>query len=117
VKLISADGLEFLVDREIVRSHSGTLRKMLDSNFKDATDVAIQLPEMSGYILERVIFYLHHKQQYSKVTGRVPAFVRFFHFICIACYDELIPPVLVVAQVIEPEASFKMYLAAKYLDC
>jgi hypothetical protein len=76
VKLISAEGLEYLVDREIVRSHSGTLRKMLDSNFKEAMDGIIQLPEMSGYILERVVFYLHHKQQYSKITGRVPEFVR-----------------------------------------
>jgi elongin-C len=76
VKLVSAEGLEFFLDREVARNHSGTLRKMLDSQFKEATDNIIQLPEMSGYILERVVFYLHHKQQYSNVTGRVPEFVR-----------------------------------------
>jgi hypothetical protein len=89
VKLISAEGLEYLIDREIVRSHSGALRKMLDSNFKEAMDGIIQLPEMSGYILERVVFYLHHKQQYSKVTGRVPEFVRFA--ILVHCYERTHP--------------------------
>lgn len=77
VKLVSAEGLEFFIDREIARSHSVTLRKMLDSQFKEATDKIIQLPEMSGYILERVVCYLHHKQQYSNSTGQIPEFVSF----------------------------------------
>jgi elongin-C len=76
VKLVSAEGLEFFLDREVARAHSGTLRKMLDSQFKEATDNIIMLPEMSGHILEGVVFYLHYKQQYSNATGRIPEYVR-----------------------------------------
>lgn len=93
VKLISAEGHEFFMDREIAVAASKTIKLMLEGSFKEAQDNVIRFPDISGYTLERVIKYLHYKTQYSNSSSRIPEFI------------------------IEPEVALELLIAAKYLDC
>jgi len=93
VKLISAEGHEFFVDREIAVSASKTIRLMLEGSFREAQDNVIRFPEIAGYVLERVIKYFHYKAKHSNSTSRLPQFV------------------------IEPEVSLELLIAAKFLEC
>mmetsp|Transcript_58504 Transcript_58504/g.164005 ORF Transcript_58504/g.164005 Transcript_58504/m.164005 type:complete len:104 (+) Transcript_58504:90-401(+) len=93
VKLVSAEGHEFFLDRTIAMASSTTIRTMLEGRFREAQDNIISFPDISGYILERVVRYLHYKAQYSNSTARIPDFM------------------------IEPEVALELLIAAKYLDC
>lgn len=75
VKLVSAEGFEFFMDREIAIAHSKTIRLMLEGSFREAQDNVIRFPDMAGYVLERVVKYLHYKSQYSNASSRIPEFV------------------------------------------
>ena len=76
VKLVSAEGYEFYVDRQIAISSSTTIRTMLSGSFLEGKENIIRLPDMAGYILERLVRYMHYKAQYSNSTSRIPEFVR-----------------------------------------
>jgi transcription elongation factor B subunit 1 len=78
VKLISADGHEFFLDKDVAKI-SKTMNLMLVGSFREAQDNVIRFPDMTGYILERVIQYLHYKAQYSHSTARIPEFVSALH--------------------------------------
>ena len=93
VKLVSAEGHEFIMDREIAIAASQTIRIMLEGSFREAQDNMIRLPDISGYILEKVVQYLHYKAQHSNSENRIPEFM------------------------IEPELALELLIAAKYLDC
>jgi hypothetical protein len=93
VKLVSAEGHEFFLDREIAMASSTTIRTMLEGQFKEAQDNIIRFPDIAGYILERVVRYLHYKAQYSNSSARIPDFM------------------------IEPEVALELLIASKYLDC
>jgi hypothetical protein len=93
VKLVSAEGHEFFLDREIAMASSSTIRTMLEGQFREAQDNIIRFPDIAGYILERVVRYLHYKAQYSDSSARIPDFM------------------------IEPEVALELLIAAKYLDC
>lgn len=93
VKLISAEGHEFFLDKEVAVSSSKTIRLMLEGSFREAQDNVIRLPDLAGYVLERVVKYLHYKAQYRDSSARIPEFV------------------------IEPEVAMELIIAAKYLDC
>ncbi|KAL7567739.1 hypothetical protein ACA910_012072 [Epithemia clementina (nom. ined.)] len=93
VKLLSAEGHEFVMDRQIAITASQTIRIMLEGSFREAQDNVIRLPDISSYILEKVVQYLHYKAQYSNSETRIPEFV------------------------IEPELALELLIAAKYLDC
>jgi len=93
VKLISAEGHEFFVEREVAISSSKTIRMMLEGSFREAQDNVIRFPDIAGYILERVVKYFHYKAQHSHSSSRIPEFS------------------------IEPEAALELLIAAKYLDC
>lgn len=93
VKLVSAEGLEFFMERSIAMSGSGTIRTMLEGQFRESTENVIRFPDIAGYILERVVRYLHYKAQFSKSNTRIPEFM------------------------IEPEVALELMIAAKYLDC
>jgi Skp1 family, tetramerisation domain len=93
VKLVSADSQEFFLDREIACASSTTIRTMLEGQFREARDRIIRFPNISGYILERVVRYLLYKAQYSNSIARIPDFM------------------------IEPEVALELLIAAKYLDC
>lgn len=93
VKLVSAEGHEFFLDKEIAMASSKTIRTMLEGQFREAQDNIIRFPDIAGYVLERVVRYLHYKAQYSNSSARIPDFV------------------------IEPEVALELLIAAKYLDC
>mmetsp|Transcript_3185 Transcript_3185/g.3883 ORF Transcript_3185/g.3883 Transcript_3185/m.3883 type:complete len:104 (+) Transcript_3185:88-399(+) len=93
IKVISADGMEFFMDREIAISGSVTIKAMLDGNFRESEDNVIRFPEIEGVILEQVIQYLHYKKQHMKSTGVIPEFK------------------------IEPEMALELLMAANYLQC
>jgi len=93
VKLVSAEGHEFFLDKEIAVASSKTIRLMLEGSFREAQDNVIRLPDLGSYVLERVVKYLHYKAQYRNSTSRIPEFV------------------------IEPEVAMELIIAAKYLDC
>lgn len=93
VKLISAEGHEFFLDRQVAISASKTIRLMLEGSFREAQDNVIRFPDIAGYVLERVVKYFHYKAQHSNSTSRLPQFT------------------------IEPEIALELLLAAKYLDC
>lgn len=76
VKLVSAEGYEFFVDRHIAISSSTTIRTMLSGSFLEGKENIIRLPDMAGYILERLVRYMHYKAQYSNSASRIPEFVR-----------------------------------------
>ena len=77
VKLISAEGHEFLMDRSIAIAYSSTVRMMLEGSFLEARENVIRFPDMAGYILERLVKYLHYKAKYSNSTTRIPDFVSY----------------------------------------
>jgi transcription elongation factor B subunit 1 len=93
VKLVSAEGHEFFLDRSIAMAGSSTIRTMLEGQFREAQDNVITFPDIAGYILERVIRYLHYKTKFTNVSARIPEFL------------------------IEPEYALELLIAAKYLDC
>ena len=92
VKLVSAEGSEFYIDRSVACAASKTIRTMLEGGFREATDNVIHFPEISNYILEKVLQYLYYQVKYSNSTGRIPEFP------------------------IEPEIALELLIAAKYLD-
>ena len=49
---------------------------MLSGSFLEGKENIIRLPDMAGYILERLVRYMHYKAQYSNSTSRIPEFVR-----------------------------------------
>jgi transcription elongation factor B subunit 1 len=94
VKLISMEGHEFFVDKSIATGSSTTIRTMLDGGqFRESTENVINFPDIAGYILERVIRYMHYKSRYSNSAARIPEFS------------------------IEPEYALELLIASKYLDC
>ena len=91
IKLVSAEGMEFYLERRVALG-SGTIRTMLEGQFRESNENVCRFPAISGRILERVVRYLHYKMQYSKSTSRIPEFS------------------------IEPEVALELMIAAKYLD-
>lgn len=68
VKLVSAEGSEFFIDRSVAISASKTIRTMLEGQFREAKDNVIHFPEISNYILERVLQYLYYE---ARVSGNL----------------------------------------------
>mmetsp|Transcript_11747 Transcript_11747/g.14610 ORF Transcript_11747/g.14610 Transcript_11747/m.14610 type:complete len:117 (-) Transcript_11747:175-525(-) len=92
VKLISAEGHEFYLERRIALAGK-TLKAMLEGQFREAEEALIHFPEISSHILEKVIQYLHYKVRHTHSTVRIPEFQ------------------------IRPEIALELLVAASYLDC
>ena len=70
VKLVSAEGHEFFVDKDIAMASSTTIRTMLEGQFREAQDNVIRFPDIASYILERVVRYFHYKAQHKDSSAR-----------------------------------------------
>ncbi|KAH8070599.1 hypothetical protein JL721_4999 [Aureococcus anophagefferens] len=108
VKLISAEGHEFWVDRKCANT-SGTIKAMLSGPrgpppraARDAPRAAgqftessgeIKFPEISTPILEKVIQYFYYKLRYTNSQVRIPEFQ------------------------IDPEMALELLMASNFLDC
>ena len=93
VKLISADGHEFFVERRIAITGSKTMKTMLESEFREADEGVIRFPDISTHILEKVLQYMHYKSRYGASNTRIPEFQ------------------------IEPEIALELLVASSFLDC
>lgn len=91
VKLISAEGHEFFVDRRCAMV-SGTIKSMLSGQFAESRG-EIRFPEIPAIVLEKVIQYLYYKVRYSNSSQRVPDFE------------------------IDPALALDLLTVANYLDC
>lgn len=94
VKLISAEGFEFIVDREAA-CVSNTIRSMLESQggFMETDTKEITFPSISTPILERVCQYFYYKLRYVNTSsGSIPEFK------------------------VEPEMALDLLMASNYLD-
>ena len=91
IKLISAEGHEFLIDRKCASS-SGTIKAMLSGSFSESSG-EISFKEISTPILEKVIQYFYYKIRYSNSQVRIPEFD------------------------IHPEIALELLMAANFLDC
>ncbi|PAN51039.1 hypothetical protein PAHAL_9G565400 [Panicum hallii] len=92
VKLISAEGFEFVIDKKAAMV-SNTLRNMLTSpgGFSETRQGEVRFPEISTHILEKICQYFYWSLHYSsgKETAEFP---------------------------IEPEITLDLMMAANYLD-
>jgi transcription elongation factor B subunit 1 len=90
VKLVSAEGFEFIIDRKAAVV-SNTLRNMLSSsgNFTETELGEVNFPEISTPILEKVCQYFYWSLQFA--SGKETEFV------------------------IEPEITLELMMAANYL--
>ena len=77
VKLVSAEGNEFFIDRNVAISASKTIRTMLEGQFREAQDNVIRFPEISNYILERVCQYLYYQARVSLAALHVMIWKEF----------------------------------------
>ncbi|WRX32633.1 SKP1 component [Theobroma cacao] len=66
VKLISAEGMEFVIDKEAAMV-SQTIRNMLTSpgSFAETEHGEVTFPEISAVILEKICQYFYWSLQYS----------------------------------------------------
>eukprot|EP00271_Cylindrocystis_brebissonii_P014136 TRINITY_DN35386_c0_g1_i1.p1 TRINITY_DN35386_c0_g1~~TRINITY_DN35386_c0_g1_i1.p1 ORF type:complete len:136 (-),score=31.23 TRINITY_DN35386_c0_g1_i1:443-850(-) len=95
VKLISAEGFEYVVSREAAMV-SNTIRNMLSSagGFQEADTGEVRFPEITAPILEKLCQYFYYKLRYSQPANQknIPEFK------------------------IEPEIALELLMAANYLD-
>eukprot|EP01111_Echinosteliopsis_oligospora_P018701 TRINITY_DN871_c0_g1_i1.p1 TRINITY_DN871_c0_g1~~TRINITY_DN871_c0_g1_i1.p1 ORF type:complete len:104 (-),score=28.36 TRINITY_DN871_c0_g1_i1:196-507(-) len=93
VKLISADGHEFIVAKKCALV-SGTIKSMLSGPgaFTEQQSGEISFREISTPILEKVIEYFYYKIKYTNTTNEIPEFP------------------------IPPEIALELLMAANFLD-
>ncbi|KAJ1334395.1 hypothetical protein BSLG_007550 [Batrachochytrium salamandrivorans] len=91
VKLISADGFEFVLDRKYAMA-SGTIKNMLSSPVI-TLPLSILIPKYRAIILEKVCRYLYYKVHYANTIQEIPEFP------------------------IEPEIALELLMASDFLDC
>jgi transcription elongation factor B subunit 1 len=91
VRLLSGDGHCFTVERKCA-VQAGTIKAMLEGAFAESAG-EVKFPEISAFVLEKVIQYLHYKMKYTNSKVPIPE----FH--------------------VEPEYALDLLMAANYLDC
>eukprot|EP01041_Mallomonas_annulata_P008963 gene8963-18550_t len=91
IKLVSAEGHEFFVDRKCAMV-SGTIKAMLSGQFAESRG-EVRFPEIPAVVLEKAIQFFYYKVRYTNSTQRVPPFE------------------------VEPEVSLELLMASNYLDC
>ncbi|KAJ3039319.1 hypothetical protein HDV00_012312 [Rhizophlyctis rosea] len=94
VKLISADGFEFVIDRKCAMA-SGTIKNMLSSpgQFTESVQNEINFRDIKAVILEKVCKYLYYKVRHTNTSSEIPDFS------------------------IEPEIALELLMAADFLEC
>ena len=93
VKLISAEGWVFVLDRKVAMV-SNTIKNMLSSqgSFTETELGEINFPDIPTPVLEKVCQYFHYKTRYTNSTTFIPEFK------------------------IEPDLALDLLMAANFLD-
>lgn len=94
VKLVSAEGFEFVIDYKAA-CVSTTIRNMLSSqgSFTETELGEVKFPEISTPILEKVCQYFYYKLRYQNATTKnIPEFK------------------------VQPEIALELLMAANFLD-
>eukprot|EP00793_Prasinoderma_coloniale_P000435 PRCOL_00005420-RA len=94
VKLISAEGFEFVVDRRAAMV-SNAIKNMLSSDglFQENQLGEIRFPEISTPILEKVCQYMYYKLRWTGSSEPTPEFK------------------------VDPEEALELCMAADFLEC
>ncbi|GHP06613.1 hypothetical protein PPROV_000535800 [Pycnococcus provasolii] len=94
VKLISAEGFEFIVDQRAA-SVSNTIKNMLSSQgaFTETELGEVKFPEITTEVLEKICQYFYYKLRYTNSTSQIPEFA------------------------IAPEQALSLLMSANFLDC
>ncbi|CAF1488609.1 unnamed protein product [Adineta ricciae] len=94
VKLISSDGHEFFIKRDLALT-SQTIRAMLSGpgQYAENETNAIRFRSISSEVLARICSYFAYKARYSNSTIEIPEFP------------------------IAPEHALEILMAANFLDC
>ncbi|KAF7823670.1 Transcription elongation factor B polypeptide 1 [Senna tora] len=103
VKLISAEGFEFVVDKEAAMV-SQTIHNMLTSpgSFAERQHGEVTFPEISTTILEKICQYFYWHLQFASVL----IYMSFLTLCCSGKETEF---------PIEPELTLELMMAANYL--
>jgi transcription elongation factor B subunit 1 len=72
ITLVSGDGFRFCISKEAA-SISGTLKNMLSETFEEGTTRTVQLPDIDGAVMEKVVEYLYYNAKYRDSVD-VPEF-------------------------------------------
>lgn len=71
---------------------AGTIRSMLEGEYREAKDGVITFRDISGAVLERVVQYFYFKHRYTNTIEDIPTFP------------------------IDPEYALELLMAANFLD-
>merc|ERR1711963_271585 len=94
VKLMSSDGMEFIVKRDHALT-SGTIKAMLSGpgQFSENENNEINFREIPSHVLQKVCMYFTYKVRYTNSSTEIPEFP------------------------IAPEIALELLMAANFLDC
>ena len=94
IKLISRDGHEFIVRRELAFL-SGTIKAMLSGpgQFAENETNEVSFREIPSHVLMKVCQYFSYKERYSNSSTEIPEFM------------------------ISPTVALELLMAANFLDC
>ncbi|XP_060838511.1 elongin-C-like [Rhopalosiphum padi] len=94
VKLISSDGCEFIIKRELALI-SGTIKAMLSGpgQFSESETNEIHFRELPSHVLLNVCKYFAYKARYINSLEEIPEFI------------------------IKPQIALELLMAANFLDC
>ncbi|TKR96473.1 hypothetical protein L596_010483 [Steinernema carpocapsae] len=94
VKLISSDGHEFFIRRELAVT-SGTIKAMLSGpgQYEENESNIVHFREIPSHVLHKICQYFTYKSRYSNSSTEIPEFNM------------------------QPEISLELLMAANFLDC
>ncbi|WVZ48753.1 hypothetical protein U9M48_000168 [Paspalum notatum var. saurae] len=131
VKLISAEGFEFVVDKKAAMV-SNTLRNMLTSpgGFSETRQGEVRFPEIPIHILEKICQYFYWSLHYSRNKFPIPEYpeqkglqwILFLRFqLGFRAQQAFASDILICGKEtaefpIEPEITLELMMAANYLD-
>ncbi|CAD5235606.1 unnamed protein product [Bursaphelenchus xylophilus] len=94
VKLISSDGHEFIVRRDLVVT-SGTIKAMLSGpgQFTENESNEVNFREIPSHVLRKVCHYFAYKVRFTNSATEIPEFS------------------------ITPDVALELLMAANFLDC
>uniref|UniRef100_A0A0K0DHD0 Elongin-C n=1 Tax=Angiostrongylus cantonensis TaxID=6313 RepID=A0A0K0DHD0_ANGCA len=94
VKLVSSDGHQFYIKKELALT-SGTIKAMLSGpgQYSETESNEVNFREIPSHVLQKVCHYFAYKVRYTSSATEIPEFI------------------------ISPEVALELLMAANFLDC